>query len=98
MLLTGTASLVIALADLKPYVHLQWNPHMSRYHQVSPSLTLRPRNMLTIVSGDVVLASFGPSFCVYEFCRTLDGALDVLSFGPTRRAVSEIPVTLPFSS
>ncbi|KAI5449501.1 hypothetical protein NCC49_004645 [Naganishia albida] len=33
ILLTGTASLVIALADLKPYVHLQWSPHMSTYHQ-----------------------------------------------------------------
>jgi hypothetical protein len=34
MLATGSLSLFVAIADLKPYVHLQLVPHMTKYHQV----------------------------------------------------------------
>lgn len=34
ILTTAALSLTIALADLKPYAHIQFVPHMRTYHQV----------------------------------------------------------------
>lgn len=34
MIVLGLTSLAVALTDSKPYVHLQFVPHMTKYHQV----------------------------------------------------------------
>lgn len=34
MMLLGVSTLVASLLDLKPYLHLQFVPHMTKYHQV----------------------------------------------------------------
>lgn len=89
MLITGTTSLVVALADLKPYVHLQFVPHMSKYHQVSTSADPHPHRCGP--DFRVVLAPPRSSVRVYQFRRVVDGAPDVLSPWRTCRAVSPFP-------
>lgn len=35
MMLLGVTTLAASLLDIKPYLHLQFVPHMTKYHQVS---------------------------------------------------------------
>ena len=41
ILITGVSSLVVSLAALKPYAHLQLVPHITEHRQVSWLLTPR---------------------------------------------------------
>lgn len=38
MMLLGVSTLAASLLDIKPYLHLQFVPHMTKYHQVSVTM------------------------------------------------------------
>ena len=56
MMLLGINSLTASLMDIKPYLHLQLVPHITKYHQVSCPTIDRMCS-----SHDLVLAGVGPS-------------------------------------
>lgn len=62
MLLLGVSSLAASLMDIKPYLHLQLVPHITKYHQVSSPFTVAARRQRD-EPGDVMLMkrSFGAS-------------------------------------
>lgn len=71
MMLLGVSTLVASLLDVKPYLHLQFVPHMTKYHQVGVILLVLFFHVrLTLLK---VLADFNTSIWVCQFCRAANG-------------------------
>ena len=77
MLFVGIGSLAASLLDIKPYLHLQLVPHITKYHQVcrgSSFCTLGYSSLQMVV----VLADIIASFRLCQLDRTSDGRASAL--------------------
>lgn len=61
MMLLGVSTLVASLLDVKPYLHLQFVPHMTKYHQYWRILThpFAFANSAELLMGEVLLYGAG---------------------------------------
>lgn len=76
---TGVSTLIIAIADLKPYIHLQLIPHITIHRQVRALSQAYDIDAEFAPKSALVMEAFDLSIRIHKFCRGPYGHHDILS-------------------